>query len=86
MSHDNAYYAELFDVRESVIENLHEDYEIERELYQFECEDFTFFAFLVEQFAQAHYLFAAIDGGDVLDCLEAYDNAYDHYAPNSDDN
>jgi hypothetical protein len=29
----------------------------------------------------AEILSAAIDGGDVVDCLEAYDNAYNHYAP-----
>ncbi len=74
-----AELAEHFDVRESVIESLQEDFDLESE-----CdEDFelTLFDYIIEQFAQAHFLFVAIDGGDAVDCLEAYDAAYNHYAP-----
>ena len=74
-----AELAEHFDVRESVIESLQEDYEIENG-YDDDF-DLTLFEYLIEQFAQAHFMFAAIDGGDVVDCLEAYDSACNHYAP-----
>lgn len=65
--------AERFLVRESVIENLFEEYEMECEAYGF---DISFYAYLVEEFAQASYMMEALNGGDAVDCLEAYDQTY----------
>lgn len=71
---DFAEYAERFGVRESVIENLYEEYELETEAFNIEI---TFFEFLVEEFAQAAYMIEAIqNNGDAVDCLEAYDACY----------
>lgn len=63
--------AESFDIHVSVIENLYEEYLLEG----FE-DGYTFDDYLVEEFAQAAFIFAAIEGGDVVECLEAYDTAY----------
>jgi hypothetical protein len=45
-----------------------------------ECEaygfDISFYAYLVEEFAQASYMMEALNGGDAVDCLEAYDQTY----------
>lgn len=69
--------AEHFLVRESVIENLFEEYELEVEAFDVEI---TFFEYLVEEFAQAAYMLAAVQGEDVVECLEAYDEAYSDLA------
>lgn len=73
-------YADQFDVRESVIENMLEEYELEVEAFGI---DITFQEYLLEEFAQAHYMFRAIDGGTAVECLEAYDDAYLYYAPDT---
>lgn len=71
---DFAAYAECFGVRESVIENLFEEYELEVESFGIEI---TFYEYLVEEFAQAAYMIEALqNGGDAVDCLEAYDETY----------
>lgn len=67
--------AEEFDIHVSVIENLYEEFISESECFNFE-DDYTFRDYLVEEFAQAAFIFAAIEGGDAVDCLEAYDTAY----------
>jgi hypothetical protein len=41
--------------------------------------EITFFEYLVEEFAQAAYMLAAMEGGDAVDCLEAYDEAYSDF-------
>jgi len=73
---DFSQLAERFIVRESVIENLYEEYELEMEAFGLEI---TFFEYLVEEFAQAAYMLAAMEGGDAVDCLEAYDEAYSDF-------
>lgn len=74
---DFAEYAERFGVRESVIENLYEEYELEVECFEL---DTSFFEFLVEEFAQAAYMIEAIhNNGDAVDCLEAYDVCYNTF-------
>jgi len=71
---DFSSYAECFGVRESVIENLFEEYELETEAFGIEI---TFYEYLVEEFAQASYMIEALqNGGDAVDCLEAYDATY----------
>jgi len=73
---DFSSFAECFDVRESVIENLFEEYEREVEAFDL---DLNFFEYLVEEFAQASYMIAALSGGDAVDCLEAYDQTFKVY-------
>lgn len=74
---DFSEYAEKFGVRESVIENLFEEYEFEAESFGAE---FTFFEFLIEEFAQAAYMIEAIsNNGAAVDCLEAYDQCYNMF-------
>jgi len=71
---DFAAYAECLGVRESVIENLFEEYELEVEAFGIEI---TFYEYLLEEFAQAAYMIEALqNGGDAVDCLEAYDETY----------
>jgi hypothetical protein len=70
---DLAVYADHFSIKESVVENLYEEYELEAEAFDY---DISFFEFLVEEFAQAAYLNTALRRGDVVECLEAYDNVY----------
>ena len=70
---DFSSLAECFDVRESVIENLFEEYEREVEAFDL---DFNFYEYLVEEFAQAAYMVAALSGDDAVDCLEAYDDTF----------
>lgn len=71
---DFAEYAERFGVRESVIEDLYEEYVMEVEAFGVEI---TFFEYLVEGFAQAAYMIEAIENnGNAVDCLEAYDACY----------
>lgn len=71
---DFAEYAERFGIRESVVENLYEEYAMEVEAFEVEI---TFFEYLVEEFAQAAYMIEAIENnGDAVDCLEAYDACY----------
>jgi hypothetical protein len=38
-----------------------------------------FYEYLVEEFAQAAYMVAALNGGNAVDCLEAYDVTFDLY-------
>lgn len=73
---DFSSLSECFDVRESVIENLFEEYERELDAFNFEL---SFYEYLVEEFAQAAYMVAALNGGDAVDCLEAYDITFDLY-------
>lgn len=70
---DFSSLAECFDVRESVIENLFEEYEREVEAFDL---DLNFYEYLVEEFAQAAYMVAALSGDDAVDCLEAYDETF----------
>jgi hypothetical protein len=71
---DFSALAECFAVRESVIENLFEEYEVEVEAFGIEI---NFYEYLVEEFAQAAYMIEALqNNGDAVDCLEAYDAAY----------
>lgn len=68
--------AEAFGIHVSVIENLYEEFLAESEVFAFESAFYGFEDYLVEEFAQAAFIFAALEGGDVVDCLEAYDTAY----------
>lgn len=71
--------ANRFAVHESVIENLYEEYEFESELYAAFDAEVSFEEFLMEEFAQAHYMIEAIQKkGDAIACLEAYDTFYTH--------
>ena len=73
---DLAALAERFLVRESVIENLFEEYEREVEAFDL---DISFYHYLVEEFAQASFMITALNGGDAVDCLESYDHTFDLY-------
>lgn len=72
-----SHYAEHFNIKESVISNMYEEYEMEMELLGGE---YSFFDYLIEEFANAAFIHAAVDGGDIVDCLEAYDSAYEALA------
>ncbi len=79
---DFSALAECFAVRESVIENLFEEYELETEAFGIEI---TFYEYLVEEFAQAAYMIEALqNGGDAVDCLEAYDTTYSLFDEDND--
>lgn len=75
-SPDFSALAERFIVKESVIENLFEEYELEMEAFGLEI---SFYEYLVEEFAQAAYMVAAMEGGSAVDCLEAYDETYSDF-------
>ena len=79
---DYAALSEHFGFRESVLENLYDEYLLEVEAFGLDIE---FFDFLVEECAQYAYLNAALQGGDAVDCLEAYDNVYDALTEESND-
>lgn len=70
--------AKRFNVHESVIENMYEEYEFESEVFQASFDlDVSFEDYLIEEFAEAYYMIEAIqNNGTAMDCLEAYDNAY----------
>ena len=69
--------AEHFGVRESIIENLYEEFEqlVENGYTADEYSDF--FIYLVKEFAQASFLYSAEAGEDISECLEAYDATWD---------
>lgn len=70
---DFTQLAERFNIRESVLENLYEEYNLEVEAFDL---DYEFEEYLIEEFAQASFIIAAVNGGDVVECLEAYDDTY----------
>lgn len=70
---DFAQLAERFGVRESVLENLYEEYNLEVEAFGL---DYEFTDYLIEEFAQASFILAAIEGEEIVECLEAYDDTY----------
>lgn len=75
---DFAALSDKFEIREDVLENLHEEYLTEQETFNSdEFEEITFEEFLIEQFAWAAYIFAAINGEGVVECLEAFDETYE---------
>ena len=69
--------AEHFGVRESIIENLREEFEHEVNLGYSGDEYSDFFIYLVKEFSQASFLYSAEAGEDVVECLEAYDATWD---------
>ena len=70
---DFTQLSERFNVRESVLENLYEEYNLEVEAFGL---DYEFEDYLIEEFAQASFILTAVEGGDVVECLEAYDDTY----------
>jgi len=76
-ANDFELLAEHFGVRESIIENLREEFEHEVSLGYSGDEYSDFFIYLVKEFAQASFLYSAENGEDVLQCLEAYDATWD---------
>ena len=76
-ANDFEMLAEHFGVRESIIENLREEFEHEVSLGYSGDEYSDFFIYLVKEFAQASFLYSAENGEDVLQCLEAYDATWD---------
>jgi len=70
---DFAQLADRFGVRESVLENLYEEYSLEVEAFGL---DYEFTDYLIEEFAQASFILAAIEGQEIVECLEAYDDTY----------
>lgn len=75
---DFAALSEKFEIREDVLENLHEEYLAEQETFNSdEFEEITFEEFLIEKFAWAAYVFAAINGEGIVECLEAFDETYE---------
>lgn len=70
---DFAVLAERFGIRESVVENLYEEYQLEVEAFGL---DYEFIDYLIEEFAQASFILTAIEGEDIVECLEAYDDTY----------
>jgi hypothetical protein len=79
---DYAALSEHFRLRESVLENLYEEYLLEVEAFDLDIE---FFDFLVEECAQYAYMNVALQGGDAVDCLESYDYVYDLLGEESND-
>ena len=69
--------SEHFGVRESVIENLREEFEHEVSLGYSGDEYSDFFIYLVKEFSQASFLYSAEAGEDIVECLEAYDATWD---------
>lgn len=69
--------AEHFGVRESIIENLREEFEHEVNLGYSGDEYSDFFIYLVKEFSQASFLNSAEAGEDIVECLEAYDATWD---------
>ena len=69
--------AEHFGVRESIIENLYEEFEALVESGYTSDEYSDFFIYLVREFSQASFLYSAENGEDVIQCLEAYDATWD---------
>jgi len=41
--------------------------------------EISFYEYLVEEFAQAAYMVAAMEGGSAVECLEAYDETYSDF-------
>jgi len=76
-ANDFEMLAEHFGVRESIIENLREEFEHEVSLGYSGDEYSDFFIYLVKEFSQAAFLYSAENGEDVLQCLEAYDATWD---------
>ena len=76
-ANDFELLAEHFGVRESIIENLREEFEHEVSLGYSGDEYSDFFIYLVKEFSQAAFLYSAENGEDVLQCLEAYDATWD---------
>ena len=69
--------AEHFGVRESIIENLREEFEHEVSLGYSGDEYSDFFIYLVREFSQAAFLYSAENGEDIIECLEAFDTTWD---------
>ena len=69
--------ADHFGVRESIIENLFEEFEqlVENGYSSDEYSDF--FIYLVREFSQAAFLYSAENGEDIIACLEAFDTTWD---------
>jgi hypothetical protein len=78
---DFGIFATAFNVRESVIENLYEDYLAQYEEDDEYCPDFE--GYLVDQFATHAYLQAALEGGGIIECLEACDAVYSSFGFNA---
>ena len=76
-ANDFELLAEHFGVRETIIENLREEFEHEVSLGYTGDEYSDFFIYLVKEFSQASFLYAAENGEDVMECLEAYDATWD---------
>jgi len=76
-ANDFEMLAEHFGVRESIIENLREEFEHEVSLGYSGDEYSDFFIYLVKEFSQAAFLYSAENGEDVIQCLEAYDATWD---------
>lgn len=75
-------YAEYFGMQQSVIENIYEEYEAEVERFD---TDMDFFTYMVEELSNCAFMVAALNGGNVVECLEAYDEAFSTLADTSDD-
>jgi len=76
-ANDFELLAEHFGVRETIIENLREEFEHEVSLGYSGDEYSDFFIYLVKEFSQAAFLYSAENGEDVIQCLEAYDATWD---------
>ena len=69
--------ADHFGVRESIIENLHEEFE-QQVANGYTADEYSdFFIYLVREFSQAAFLYSAENGEDIIECLEAFDTTWD---------
>ena len=84
---DNTYgnltrYAEYFGLHLTVIENLLEEWEAQQE-HSNDVSDF--FTYIIDELARTSFMVTAVNGGNVMDCLEAYDDAISSLSEDSDE-
>jgi hypothetical protein len=84
---DNTYsnltrYSEYFGLHLTVIENLLEEWEVQQ---QQSNDVMDFFNYIIEELARTSFMVTAVNGGNVMDCLEAYDDAIISLSEDSDE-
>lgn len=84
---DNTYsnltrYSEYFGLHLTVIENLLEEWEVQQEQSN---DVMDFFNYIIEELARTSFMVTAVNGGNVMDCLEAYDDAIISLSEDSDE-
>jgi|TARA_Y100000592_G_scaffold44353_1_gene70407 hypothetical protein len=77
-----ARYSEYFGLHTTVVENLLEEWEIEQAGEHEVC---SFFDYIIDELARTSYMVTAVNGGTVMECLEAYDDATSSLAEDADE-